>query len=235
MKKLWWAYGFLLLLGTNTFGQSFEVAGLQENYKGVIGETIKAPLLFKNNSDKTITLIIRKVSAEIGSTQKNYFCIDANCLDQKVEDYIVKIEPGQTLTSFHVALEAGLVSSISSVKYLAYNKSNPGEALEIDLHFVVDEKPDKQSIYASRHIAIQDVYPNPLVDYAYVNYKILNDKVKAKIIVHNILGSPVGEYDLPAVESKVKIRGEDLSSGIYFYTLYIDDEGVMTRKLIVKR
>jgi hypothetical protein len=235
MKKLLWAYGFLLLLSTNVFAQSFEVTGLQENYKGVIGETIKAPLLFKNNSDKTITLIIRKVSSEIGSTQKNYFCIDANCLDQKVEDHIVKIEPGQTLTSFHVALEAGLVSSMSSVKYLAYNKSNPGEAVEIDLHFVVDEKPDKQSIYASRHISIQDVYPNPLVDYSYVNYKILNDKVKAKIIVHNILGSPVGEYDLPAVESRVKIRGEDLTSGIYFYTLYVDNEGVMTRKLIVKR
>jgi hypothetical protein len=234
MKKLWWAYG-LLLLSINTLGQSFEVTGLQESYKGVIGETIKAPLLLKNTTDKTITLIIRKVSSQIGSTQKNYFCLDANCMDQKVEDHIVKIDPGQTLTSFLVALDAGLVSSISSVKYLAYNKSNPAEALEIDLQFVVDEKPTKESIYASRHIAIQDVYPNPLVDHAYVNYKILNDKVKAKIIVHNILGTPVGEYELPAAESKVKIRGEDLNTGIYFYTLYIDNEGVMTRKLIVKR
>lgn len=233
MNKLWWAYGFILL-SINTLGQSFEITGLQENYKGVIGETIKAPLLFHNTSDKTITLIIRKVNAEIGSTQKNYFCLDGNCLDQKVEDHIVKIDPGQTLTSLHVALEGGLVSSISSVRYLAYNKSNPTEAMEIDLHFVVDEKPEKESIYASRHIAIQDVYPNPLVDHAYVNYKILNDKIKAKIIVHNILGSAVGEYELPVVESKVKIRGEDLNSGIYFYTLYIDNEGVMTRKLIVK-
>lgn len=225
----------MLLLSINTLAQSFEVTGLQENYKGVIGETIKAPLLFKNTTDKTITLIIRKVSSQIGSTQKNYFCLDANCMDQKVEDHIIKIDPGQTLTNFIVALDAGLVSSISSVKYLAYNKSNPGEALEIDLQFVVDEKPSKESIYASRHIAIQDVYPNPLVDHAYVNYKILNDKIKAKIIVHNILGTPVGEYELSAVESKVKIRGDDLNSGIYFYTLYINNEGVMTRKLIVKR
>jgi len=235
MKKFCWVYGFLLLLGANAFGQSFEIGGIQENYKGVIGETIKAPLLFKNNSEKTITLIIRKVSEEIGSTQKNYFCIDANCLDHKVEDHIIKVEPGQTLTSLHVVLEAGLVSSSSTIKYLAYNKSNPGESVEIDLHFVVDERPDKQSIYASRQISIEDVYPNPLVDHAYVNYKILNDKIKARIIVHNILGSAVGVYDLPAVESKVKIRGEDLTSGIYFYTLYVDDEGVMTRKLIVKR
>lgn len=232
--KTWWVTYVFVLMSLGLVAQSFEVTGIQESYKGLIGETIKAPVLFKNTSDKTVTLIIRKVSSEIGSTQKNYFCIDANCLDQKVDDHIIKIEPGQTLTSFNIALEAGLVSTLSSVKYIAYNKSNPSESAEIDLHFVVEEKSEKQNIYNSRHISIQDVYPNPINDIAFVDYKILNDKIKAKIIIHNILGSQVGEYELPSLESKVKIRGEELNAGIYFYTLYIDNEGVMTRKLIVK-
>lgn len=233
MKALWITC-VSVFISLSLAAQSFEVTGIQETYKGIIGETIKAPINFRNTSDKTVTLIIRKVSSEIGSTQKNYFCIDANCLDQKVEDHIVKIEPGQTLTSFNVALEAGLVSTMSSVRYIAYNKSNPSESAEINLNFVVDEKPEKQNIYNSRHISIQDLYPNPINDYAFVDYKILNDKIKAKIIIHNILGSQVGEYELPSLESKVKIRAEELNAGIYFYTLYIDDEGVMTRKLIVK-
>jgi hypothetical protein len=233
MKTLWLLCGFVII-SLGLAAQSFEITGIQESYKGVIGETIKAPVLFKNTSEKTITLIIRKVSSEIGSTQKNYFCIDANCLDQKIEDHIVKIEAGQTLTSFNVALEAGLVSIYSSVKYIAYNKSNPMESREIELHFVVEEIPERQSIYTSRHISVRDVYPNPINDHAFVDYKVLNDKIKAKIIIHNILGSPVGEYELPTLESKVKIRGEELNAGIYFYTLYIDNEGVMTRKLIVK-
>src|SRR5689334_22237823 len=117
MKTLWLSYGFVFLSLTLA-AQSFEVTGIQESYKGLIGENIKAPILFRNTSDKTVTLIIRKVSSEIGSTQKNYFCIDANCIDQKVDDYIVKIEPGQTLTNFNVTLEAGLVSTLSSVKYI---------------------------------------------------------------------------------------------------------------------
>jgi hypothetical protein len=108
------------------------------------------------------------------------------------------------------------------------------ESREIELHFVVEEIPERQSIYTSRHISVRDVYPNPINDHAFVDYKVLNDKIKAKIIIHNILGSPVGEYELPTLESKVKIRGEELNAGIYFYTLYIDNEGVMTRKLIVK-
>lgn len=217
------------------YAQGFEIAPIQESYKGTIGETIKAPLRFKNTSDKPITLIIRKVYEQIGSTQKKYFCIDNNCLDAKVEDYILKVEPGQTVTNFYVALDAGLNQNESTVRYLAYNKSNPNQSLEVDLNFNVEEKPDKATIYNSRHIIVYDVYPNPAVEIANLAYKLTSDQVKAKILVHNILGNIIGEYVLSSLETLVRIKTEDLSPGIYFYTLYVENEGVMTRKLIVKK
>jgi hypothetical protein len=217
------------------FGQGFEIAPLQESYKGSIGETIKVPLRFKNTSDKSITLIIRKVNEQIGSTQRKYFCIDNNCLDPKVEDYIIKVEPGQTVTNFFVALDAGLDQNESSLRYLAYNKSNPNQSLEVDLNFNVEEKLGKANIYSSRHITVYDVYPNPAVDHANVAYKLNNDVVQAKILVHNILGNIIEEYALSSMEPLIRINTEDLSAGIYFYTLYVENEGVMTRKLIVKK
>src|SRR5690349_11205226 len=101
----------VMVIGLNctVFAQGFEITGLQDNYKGTIGETIKAPVRFKNTSDKTISLVIRKISGQIGSTQRNYICIDGNCLDQRVEDYMVKLDAGQTLNTFQIALDAGLV------------------------------------------------------------------------------------------------------------------------------
>jgi hypothetical protein len=84
-------------------------------------------------------------------------------------------------------------------------------------------------------MTLHDVYPNPVVDHAVVDYRILNDQVKAKIVIHNLLGNVVGEYALPSMENYVRFRTEGLSAGIYFYTLYIDNEGVMTRKLIVRK
>ena len=225
----------LILISSYGFSQGFELNSLQESYKGMIGDAIKAPLRFKNTSEKPITLIIRKVNGQIGSTQKNYFCLDNNCLDQKVEDYIIKIEPGQVLNSFQIVLEAGLVSGESSLKYVAYSKSNPSQSVEFELNFTVEEKPEKQNIYSSRFVTLHDVYPNPVVDQAVVDYKIMNDQIKAKIVVHNILGNVVGEYSLPSLENFVRVKTDDLSAGIYFYTLYIDNEGVMTRKLIVRK
>lgn len=225
----------LVMISSLAFSQGFELTSLQDTYKGVIGENIKVPLRFKNTSDKAITLIIRKVNGQIGSSQKNYFCLDNNCYDQRVEDYIIKIDAGQTLNSLMVNLEAGLVAGESVLKYMAYNKSNPAQSLEFELNFSVEEKQDKQSIYSSRFVMLHDVYPNPVTDQAFVDYKILNDQITAKLVVHNLLGNVVGEYSLPILENLIRVKTDDLAAGIYFYTLYVDDEGVMTRKLIVKK
>jgi hypothetical protein len=226
----------ILIFGTTyVLGQGFEIAPLQESYKGLIGETIKVPLRFKNNSDKPISLIIRKVTEQIGSTQKKYFCLDNNCLDSKIEDYVLKVEPGQSVNNFYVALDAGLNRNESTLRYLAFNKANPNQFMEVELNFEVEEKPDKATIYNSRYITVYDVYPNPAVEEAFVDYDLLSDNVNAKILVHNILGNIIGEYALSSLEKKVRIKIEDQSAGIYFYTLYVENEGVMTRKLIVKK
>jgi hypothetical protein len=217
------------------WGQSFEMIGLQEGYKGMIGETVKAPVRFKNTTDKPIVLVIRKIQEQIGSTQRNFFCPDGNCLEDKITDYIVRLEPGQTLNNLQFGLEGGLVPGGSFIRYVAFNKSNPAHSIEFDLNFTIEEKPQKENIYQSNLITVRDVYPNPTVDFAYVNYNLLSDRTKAKIRVHNILGNIVGEYDLSVSESILRIKTEELNAGIYFYTLYLDNESVMTRKLIVKK
>lgn len=223
------------LVAASSFGQGFELTGFQDFHKGAIGETVKVPVRFKNTTERAITIILRKVNSQIGSTQKNYFCIDNNCLDHRVDDHIFRVDAGQTLTNFYIVLEAGLVPGISSVRYIAYNKSAPSHPVEFDLTFSIDEKPEKQKLYTSRAIAVHDVYPNPATDQAYIDYAIHDDRVKAKIRVHNILGTILGEYPLPPSETLVRIKTDDLSAGIYFYTLYLNGESVMTRKLVVNK
>jgi hypothetical protein len=107
--------------------------------------------------------------------------------------------------------------------------------MEIELNFEVEEKPDKTTIYNSRLITVYDVYPNPAVEEAFLDYHLANENVSAKILVHNILGNIIGEYPLSPLDKRVRIKTEDQSAGIYFYTLYVENEGVMTRKLIVKK
>jgi len=224
-----------MLICISGMSQGFEITPLQEVYKGSIGETIRVPLRFKNNSDKPMTLVVRKVFEQIGSTQKKYFCIDNNCLDSKLDEYLLKVEPGQTVTNFFVALEGGLNDNESTIRYFVFNRSNPNQSLDIDLNFAIEDKRDMATIYNSRHITLYDIFPNPASDAANLAYKLTSDQVNAKVLLHNILGNIIGEYPLSTMETQIRIRTEDLSPGIYFYTLYVDNEGVLTRKLLVKK
>jgi hypothetical protein len=79
------------------------------------------------------------------------------------------------------------------------------------------------------------VYPNPVQTQASIDYKLHSESVKARLTLHNILGKIMGDYDLPASETRVKIQADELTSGVYFYTVYIDNSGVLTRKLIVRK
>jgi len=232
---LLWAIIFLLTVAS--YGQGFDILTPQESYKGQIGETIKAPIRFKNTTDKPIVLIIRKLDAQIGTSQRNLFCFDNNCLDQKIEDYMLKLEPGQTLNTFQIGLESGLSAGESNIRYVVYNKALPNQTVEFAVNFVVDEKAEKQNIsYNSRHIIMHDVYPNPVTTSSFeFKYKILDDRVNARLIIHNLLGNVVGEFTLNSAENLMRIRTDEMNTGIYFYTLYLNNEGVMTRKLLVRK
>lgn len=234
MRRLMWLVVFSFL-AYGLAAQSFEVGEVQDLYKSYIGEAVRVPLRFTNTTDKPLTLVIRRVSARLGGTQKNYFCPGGDCLDQRVEDFLVRLEARETLTDFGIGLDAGLASGISSVKYVVFNRYNTAESFEFDVNFAVEERAAKEDIFTHPHIVLHDVYPNPVVDYAFVNYHLLKDEVEAKIVIHNILGNPIDEYKLPASENTVKIRAESMTAGIYFYTLYLDNDGVVTRKIIVKK
>lgn len=234
MRRLLLAVGFSFA-SLALAAQNFEIAGLEDSYKGSVGEVIQAPVRIKNNFDKPITLVIKRIETQIGSSQKNFFCPDNNCLDQHTDTYTVRLEPGETLQRFAIGLEAGLTEGFSSVKYQVFNKANPSDVTLLDINFVVEGKQEKGHIYSSPLITIHDLYPNPVVTSARIDYDIHQEHVKAKIIIHNILGSPLSAYDLLASQNSLKIEADQLNTGIYFYTLYVNNESVLTRKLMVKK
>ena len=223
------------LVGLSLWAQGFEVTGLEESYKGTVGEVIQVPLKIKNTSDKPVTLILKRIETQIGSTQKSFFCPDNNCLDQRTDLYSIRLEPGETLQNFSVGLEAGLTEGFSSVRYQLFNKANPSEVSPLEFNFTVEGKTDKSHIYSSRFITLHDLYPNPVITSARIDYAIHEVHAKVRIIIHNILGTPLSAYDLMANQNTVKIDADPLNTGIYFYTLYVNNESVMTRKLMVKK
>jgi hypothetical protein len=63
-----------------------------------------------------------------------------------------------------------------------------------------------------------------VVDQAVVDYKVNNDQVKPRSW-YTISGKRCGRIHLPPLENFVRVRTDELSAGIYFYTLYVETKG----------
>lgn len=226
----------LILCNLNVLAQRPELINKDEtSYQTQFSEVLKIPLRIKNTTDKPQFYIIRKVQGDLGGTQKGYFCLGDNCLEPGMDEFSKKIEPGQTINGLYYTLETGLVAGQTNLKFEIFERGRISEALEHNVSVSVDERKEKSMVFQSKDITIHDVYPNPVSDYAFIEYRLLNDAVKANVVIHNILGMPMGDYELPAYETSVKLFTEDLAPGVYFYTLYLDNDGVLTRKLIVRK
>jgi hypothetical protein len=226
---------FFLLSSRAMLSQQSEGLDSHDNYITTYNQVVRIPLRIKNNSDKVQFYVIRKVKGELGDTQKGYFCLNNNCLDAAIGEFSKRIEAGETLYDLYYTIESGIQTAQTTLKFEYFPKGNLHSIVERNFNVVVEEKQSKAYVFQSREITMQDIYPNPVQDQAFIEYRLHSESVKAKISIHNILGKNMGDYDLPPSETRVRIEAEGLVSGVYFYTLYLDNNGIVTRKLIVRK
>ena len=233
--RLWLIFMMAIVGGSEALAQGFDLVDRQDTYQAAVSETLRIPLKIKNTTDKAQFYIIRKGNNDLGGTQKGYFCLDKNCLEAGIDEFSKRIEPGETLSGLYYSLETGLITGQNNLKFEIFIRGNPQGLLQHQVNINIDEHRAKSFVFQSKDITIQDVYPNPVTDQAFIDYKIHNESMKAKVVIHNILGSSIGDYELLNSESRIKIITDDFTSGVYFYTVYLDNNGVLTRKLIVRK
>ncbi len=237
MKKLYCVILFLSISLVGARAQSFVLVDAPSSMNVAIGERVVVPVTIRNTTDRPLQLIVRRADRILGTGQSNYFCWGSDCYAEDTERMPVskKVAARTASDQFKIILETGLNAGFSTVTYQIYDRDNPMDVIEYEITFHIEERRSRDLIFESRTIRLNDVYPNPVTDYAVVDYNLLDRDVKAKVVIHNVLGSIMAEYELPYLENKVKIQTSDYNAGVYFYTLYLDNDGVMTRKLIVRK
>ena len=226
-----------LLLCTGTFslwGQSLDLLPIPENLVGIPGQALKIPIQIRNSGDKAQFYIVKITESDLKPSQKGYFCLNGDCLTSDISEISKRVEAASTLTGLYYVLETGLATGQIQLVFELSMKGSPG-LIESKVTVSVDEKQPKNVVFRSKDIVIHEVYPNPVSTTAYIDYELYNEKRAAKIVIHNILGTSMGEQELTFSENRAKILTEELSPGIYFYTIYLDNEGLITRKMVVRR
>ncbi|WP_338768082.1 T9SS type A sorting domain-containing protein [Bernardetia sp. ABR2-2B] len=83
-------------------------------------------------------------------------------------------------------------------------------------------------------IEISEAYPNPATHYIQFDYRITDKMSEGKITVYNLLGSVVAEHRLNKYDNRLQISVGNMKTGIYFYTISVNNTSLITKKFVVK-
>ncbi|MDP3442169.1 MAG: T9SS type A sorting domain-containing protein, partial [Ignavibacteria bacterium] len=117
------------------------------------------------------------------------------------------------------------------LEYVFYNESNPSEKASMIVHFTASPTavPD-----ISSRVKLSNAYPNPANSKVSFDFDLPIDIKNASLKLYNLLGQPVAEQTINQTKGKIEMSVSDLNEGVYFYSLHINNETIITKKLIVR-
>lgn len=207
------------------------------DFIGDIGSTHRKTVILQNESDQPKTYFLKNLSGNLGSSQQMKICIGDQCYDAKRDLAKIKLSlnPGEILTDLYLDLDMGIAETRGSFDLVFVNENNLREAFVVEAQYNVSNPNKKVNDFDYESISLSDVYPNPSNRVAQFDYKIKKQGAQAKIAINSFIGNPVAEYALDPERASLVINVSDLNPGVYFYTLFVDNKNIVTKKLVVKK
>ena len=197
---------------------------------------IASHIYITNNSEDTVDVWMTKVETDIIPLTVNTFCWGQSCYG-----------PGTYTSTTPVAIGGGVTDSASFVGYYRPEGIEGTSAITY-IFFTIDEPIDSVRFtvnYISGHAGLvnhllaetklSEAYPNPTSHNVFFDYKLPNGINSATLVVHNLLGSKVNEIKIIEPAGKIELNTSELNEGIYFCTLVVKSEVVVSKKLVVNR
>jgi hypothetical protein len=235
MKRIFLLFTCILFL-LPLFSEA-QVRVLSENieFSGTIGSSQRKSLIIQNESNQEKEYSLKFLRGNIGSSQNVKICIGEKCFDPKRDLPKIKIslKPGEIFTDLYLEFELGITETKGNFDLHFYNSTNIRDVFVIEsVYEVFNPSADETN---HKDISIGGAYPNPTNRMAQIDYTIKNPKAVVKISINSFIGNPVAEYQLDPLQKSLVINVADFNPGVYFYTLFVDNKNIVTKKLVVKK
>jgi hypothetical protein len=215
-----------------------QVRVLSENieFNGKIGVSQRKSLIIQNESNGAKEYVLKALRGNIGSSQSVKICVGDQCYDSKKDLSKIKISltPGEVFTDLYLEFFLGNSETKGNFELYFVNPSNPRDFFNIESLYTVFGNPGGLET-VHKDITLSAVYPNPSQKIANIDYVIKNPSAKAKITINSFIGNPVTEFPLDPSQKTLVINVSDFNPGVYFYTLFVDNKNIVTKKLVVKK
>lgn len=246
MKKLLLLLMIAFVAGTSVNAQSFSLYRDGELLPESITLTqhpdsthpMDLYVAIKNISDDILNVRLLRTYETILDDASVEFCFAGQCEAPFVDtsSLYVAIPAGAT-TNAKNSLEAhyyypqGTLGT-SVVKYTFFDMNNFDNNITLTVNYITQFTAIDENI--AKSISLSNVYPNPThntinIDY---NFDVNIDGASVKIV--NLLGSVVKETEMDQNANKLSMDVSDLTTGIYFYSIVVNNEIFKTKKLVIR-
>jgi len=196
------------------------------------GEIIKY-IGVKNNTSSSLNVLVKKNYINILPGTLNVFCWGL-CFGPEVfvSPDPISIDPGIiNVTDFSGHYDPYAVSGISTIRYTFWVDGNTNDSVCFNVNFAayplgLDDLNQKTSL--------PNAFPNPSNYVVSIEYILPSGSQSCQVIIRNILGVIVKQEPVIKTSGKVIFQVYDLSDGIYFYSLVVNGEIAITKKMVIK-
>lgn len=232
LRFLTWLLFFVPIIAG---AQQVRVLSEVVDFTGDIGSSQRKTIILQNESNQSRTYFLKNIRGSVGSSQKVKVCLNDQCFDPKkdLSKISLKLAPGEIFTDLYLEFEMGIAETRGSFDLFFVNAENIRENFVVEARYEVAS--GSATDFTHKDIKLSEIYPNPSNRIAQLDYELVNAKAKAKITINSFIGNPIAEFELDPERNSLVINVTDFQPGVYFYTLFVDNKNVVTKKLQVKK
>jgi hypothetical protein len=242
-KNLLFTLSVMFLLSTAAKSQSLQIS---DNSGTLANGTIlhvwgdssylnimKVYLTVKNISTGSVTVKSKKIENSLVPGAEVLFCFHGNCFPSTIFTSLTQstLAPNAHDTTFTGEYKPDGQIGESIVTFVFFNVANINDSAWVIVHF--HSTVLGYNNFLSSNTTISNPYPNPASNFTSFNYTLPNTSDKAKLVLTNILGSVIKEINITG-DGKLTINTSDLNDEVYFYSFFVNDRLIQTKKLIIQ-
>ena len=202
----------------------FYVQGLNSDLR------LESHLEVENSGNSDLMVLINCDRSQLINGHQTYYCW-ALCYDTTVcasPDPMIVAGRSTDMNSFHSYLYPNNTIGLSTITYTFFDQNNPSDSASASIVYDVLSSGINEVSRGN----LSSASPNPANSFTNINYTVPTLK-DGKIVIYNMLGTVVKEYQLTNTQSSMVLSTSDLSSGVYVYSLINNGKPVSTKKLVV--
>lgn len=243
MKKILLFLFAVPLFSSLLLAQSTSLVVLDKNGNDVSGSTIYmwgdtaseilSYLDVKNISSSTLDVKVKRIDSNCVSGSSNLFCWTL-CYTPAVyvSPTTESIASGGLCTKFVGHYNPAGNLGCCTVTYVFFDVAVPNDSVFVKVVYCATPLGINDNTREKSYLG--NVYPNPINSTASLSYKLNEDHgQKAKIVLYNILGKSIKEYELSEAQGTVRLNLSDTPGGTYFYSLQINGKIISTKKVVL--